>query len=214
MVNGQAFPIKPRMNKEYYAEVWGGRAGRMTAATVYVVMGDTDGIVLYGGALTLTVSAPTEPFVVQPLEWVKTVLNTYWDTSIMPKPLIYETGEKKAYTQLELVRLIELREDEVETEVHGQGQYKTNKYPVEIICRSEHDATSKDIARNILAEVKTVIETYWNDIAYTGLDYVEFSENDGVNMSMEASGRYEWRWNIKIVGVLRGRAGTPGDPVV
>lgn len=214
IVNNHTFPIMHRMNKEYYAQVWGGRAGRMTAATVYVIMGDVAGPVLYAGALTLTVLAPTEPFVVQPLEWIKTTLSTYWDTTIMPKPGIYETGEVKGYTQLDLVRLIEIREGEVETESHGQGQYKTNKYPIEIICRSEHDANSKDIARNILAEVKSILETYWNDIAYTGLDFIEYSENDGVNLSMEASGRHEWRWNIKIVGVLRGRAGTPGDPVV
>lgn len=214
IVNNQAFPIKPRMNLEYYAEIWGARAGRMTAAPMYVIMGDNAGIVLFAGApLTLTITAPTEPFVVQPLDWVRTTLQTYWDTAYMPLPQIFKTGERKAYTQNDLIRLIEIRETDVETEPHGQGQYKTNKYPVEIICRSEHDADSVNIAPNMLAEVKTILETYWNDIAFTGLDYIEFADNDGINMSMEASGRFEWRWNIKIVGVLRGRAGTPGDPV-
>jgi len=198
--------------KKYIARLWGGRIGRRTAATVKLVMMDDDGTVTYGTPITLTVAESDEPYVVRPAEWVKGILDTHWDTSFLGKPGIIYPYERKALGKKELGKIIEIKEGKVETEIHGQGNYKTNRYPIEIVCRSEGISDSDDICRKLLAHTKELLETYWNQIYADGMDYIEFLPDDGKNMSVEMAGKYEWRWNFKIVGALRGRAGTPDAP--
>lgn len=177
-----------------------------------LILIDDDGAVLYGTPLTITVSESTEPYLVEPDEWVKSTLTDNWDTSFIDTPRIIYPYERKALDKQDLIKVIEIKEGKVETEAHGQGQYKTNRYPIEITCRSEGLESSKGDAKKLMAHTKELIETYWNNIQADGLDFVEFLPDDAQNMSVEMAGKFEWRWNIKIVGTLRGRAGTPQEP--
>ncbi len=198
--------------KKYKALLWGGRVGRRTTGVVKLIMIDDDGTVTYGTPISLTVAESTEPYLVAPDEWVKDTLSTYWDTSFIDTPRIIYPYERKALDKQDLIKVIEIKEGKVETEVHGQGNYKTNRYPIEITCRSEGLESSKDDAKKLMAHTKELIETYWNQIYADGLDFVEFLPDDAQNMSVEMAGKFEWRWNFKIVGTLRGRAGTPEAP--
>jgi len=212
MANGIPVVVEQISTKKYKAAVWGGRVGRMLNGVVKVILTDDDGPVQYGTPITLTIAETTEPFVVQPQTWVKDLLDTYWDETFMSKPLIILPSERKANGAWDLKGMVEIVVDKVETEVKGRGDYKTNRYPIEIITRSEGKEDSEDRARNLLAECKRIIESYWNNISYLGLDFVEFLDDDGHDMSAKMAGKYEWRWNFKIVGPYRGRVGTPETP--
>jgi hypothetical protein len=194
--------------KNYVAELWGGRIGRHTSTPIKVWMSDDDGVVEYGSALSITVTESSEPYVVRPATWVKDTLDTYWDTTHVGKPLFLYPYERKAKSKIDMMGHIEIVEGKAETEIHGRGDYKTNRYPIELIAR----CTSDDKCQKLIAQSREVLETYWNDMNADGMDYIEWLPDDAQNLSVEMAGQFEWRQNFKIVGALRGRAGTPQEP--
>lgn len=212
VVNGTAHKLEQINDVKYQCKLFGGRVGRCNLATVYVVVGDTTGVTV-NSADRLTVTAQSEPWIPQPREWVKTVLELDWDTTFLDLPVIEMQEDMKSRRSIQGLRYIHITliEGLVKTQSHSQGRYKTNEYPVEIVVRSEGSKESDRLARDGMAEVKRIIEMNWNDILLPEFDYVRY-DDDAVPLHIEYAGKYEWRWRIRIMGVYRGRAGTPADP--
>jgi len=211
VVNGTAHKMKQVSDTIYEVKMFGGRVGRCTLATVYAIFGDTLGVTT-NSADRLSVTTPAEPFIPEPMEWVRDTLLADWDTNFLPLPLVEFQNRIKQRRQEKLSPVhITLAQGLVTTEVHAQGRYKTNEYPVEITVRSEGRKNSEALARNGMAETIRVIEMNWNGILHPSFDYVKYSD-DAVDMSMEYAGKFEWKWRIRLKAVLRGRAGTPADP--
>lgn len=209
-----SFGLKRVNDILYRAEVVCGMVGRCTAVPVTVVMWDTGGPVVYGLPLTLTVVECGEPYLPDTGEFVREMLKTGWDETYHRLPTIVLQSEEKALSMMDLKHIhITLAAKKTQTKARGCGRYKDTRYPLEIIVRSEGNPNSKVLARDGMAEVQRIIETNWNFLPNPWVDYIEF-EDDGVDLSYQAAGRYEWRWNISLVGKLRGRAGTPDRPDV
>lgn len=213
-VKPTAFPLVQVNAITWKAEVVCGMVGRATAVPVSIGMWDTGGPVMYALPLTLTVTEHGEPYLPDPCEFVRGLIEAGWDPTFHKPPVVVLQSEEKRLAASDLKHIhITLVTKRVEAKARGIGRYKDTKYPVEVIVRSEGSPNSKVLAKEGMAEVQRILELNWNYLPYPWADYIEY-DDDGIDLSYAGAGRYEWRWNIKLVAKLRGRAGTNARPTV